>query len=297
MADRPIVDDPTAKGRVRVLRDRGRVAGRRRRSATAPRARRLARGRATGPPLVLLHGLAASWAWWRRNIPALVRVVPGHGHRPARLRRHAPGRPVRARRRRPARWSSSWTDAGHRAGARHRALDGRRRRGRHRRGPSRARGPARPGRRRLHRPRPVVAAPDHRRRSRRCPGARRRMAPVLVRDLWRSGLVRMAGATRRGRCGNDWQAKLPSIQAPTLVVWGEHDGICAPTHRPPDRRRRSPARRLVVIPGAGHNPMWERADGIRSSTSWRSSGRRPRRRPEAVLPQSGPPARRSRIDG
>ena len=24
-----------------------------------------------GPPLILLHGLAASWAWWRRNIPAL----------------------------------------------------------------------------------------------------------------------------------------------------------------------------------------------------------------------------------
>ena len=42
------------------------------------------------------------------------------------------------------------------------------------------------------------------------------------------GPVRMAGATIEV-LGNDWQAKLPSIQAPTLVVWGEHDGICAPT--------------------------------------------------------------------
>ncbi len=84
------------------------------------------------------------------------------------------------------------------------------------------------------------------------------MAPVLVRDVWRSGLIRMAGATVEV-LGNDWQAKLPSVEAPTLVVWGEHDGICSPTI---GRQIAAliPDASLTIIPGAGHNPMWERAE-------------------------------------
>lgn len=55
----------------------------------------------TGPEVVLLHGMAASWQWWLENIPALAqqhRVIavdlPGFGHseplpRPAEMAMHA----------------------------------------------------------------------------------------------------------------------------------------------------------------------------------------------------------------
>jgi pimeloyl-ACP methyl ester carboxylesterase len=55
----------------------------------------------TGPAVVLLHGMAASWQWWLENIPALAlrhRVIavdlPGFGHseplpRPAEMATHA----------------------------------------------------------------------------------------------------------------------------------------------------------------------------------------------------------------
>jgi pimeloyl-ACP methyl ester carboxylesterase len=55
----------------------------------------------------------------------------------------------------------------------------------------------------------------------------------------------------------DWRHKLPSITAPTLVVWGEHDHVCNP--RIGERIAETvPGARLVIIRGAGHNPMWEK---------------------------------------
>ncbi len=79
---------------------------------------------------------------------------------------------------------------------------------------------------------------------------------VLGEDLLRVGPVRLAQATRQ-LLRADWSDALPRIQAPTLVVWGEHDTLCPPAigrlivERIPDAR-------LVTIPGCGHNPMWER---------------------------------------
>ena len=80
--------------------------------------------------------------------------------------------------------------------------------------------------------------------------------PTLMRDVLRSGPVRMARATAEVM-RKDWGHKLPSITAPTLVLWGEHDRICNP------RIGRQiaaavPGARLVIIRGAGHNPMWEK---------------------------------------
>src|SRR5262249_33202969 len=55
----------------------------------------------SGPPLVLLHGMAASWQWWLENIPTLAarhRIIavdlPGFGHSeplapPAEMASHA----------------------------------------------------------------------------------------------------------------------------------------------------------------------------------------------------------------
>ena len=80
--------------------------------------------------------------------------------------------------------------------------------------------------------------------------------PVLIEDTWRSGPRRMLEATVQ-LLQADWNRKLPLVRAPTLVIWGEHDRVC-----PPVIGRRIaelvPDARLVIIPGAAHNPMWER---------------------------------------
>lgn len=207
-----------------------------------------------GPPLILLHGLAASWAWWRRNIPALsasFRVtaidLPGFGgtHPDARfVLDDVPGQVVDL-------MAEVGIDRAHVIG--------------HSMGGVVAGGIAADHPERVDRLVLVDAGfialdPSWRHRITgsvaTLPWSSLSMAPVLVRDVWRSGLIRMAGATREV-LGNDWDAKLPSIHAPTLVVWGEHDGICAPTI---GRQIATsiPGATLVVIPGAGHNPMWER---------------------------------------
>jgi pimeloyl-ACP methyl ester carboxylesterase len=81
------------------------------------------------------------------------------------------------------------------------------------------------------------------------------LLPILVGDGLRAGPIRLVDASVQ-LLRADWRSHLPQITAPTLVVWGEHDGICplaigeAIVDLVPDAR-------LVLIPGAGHNPMWE----------------------------------------
>jgi pimeloyl-ACP methyl ester carboxylesterase len=84
------------------------------------------------------------------------------------------------------------------------------------------------------------------------------LLPVVAWDAIRSGPIRMAQATTQ-ILRADWRQKLAKIQAPTLVVWGEHDRIC------PIGIGRSIVgavadSRLVVISGAAHSPMWERPE-------------------------------------
>ena len=84
--------------------------------------------------------------------------------------------------------------------------------------------------------------------------------PLLARDLVRSGPIRMAGATAEV-LRKDWRDKLPAIEAATLVVWGEHDRVCNP--RIGEQIVAAvPGARMVVIRGAGHNPMWEKQDAF-----------------------------------
>jgi pimeloyl-ACP methyl ester carboxylesterase len=84
------------------------------------------------------------------------------------------------------------------------------------------------------------------------------LLPILAQDGFRAGPIRlMDAALQLWRA--DLKARLPSIVAPTLVIWGEHDALCPPAigerivERVPDAR-------LAVIPGAGHNPMWEQPE-------------------------------------
>lgn len=209
---------------------------------------------AAGPQLVLLHGLAGSGAWWKRNLPALsgaFRVtavdLPGFGssHPDARLILDQV----------PAQLAALLGELGiERAHVMGHSMGG------------------------------LVAAAlaaDHPERVDRLvlvdagflsldPTLRHRVTgplrtlpwtsptilPILLRDAVRAGPIRMARVTAE-LLHTDWRHKLPAITAPTLVVWGEHDRICN-RHIGEQIAATVPGARLVIIRGAGHNPMWEK---------------------------------------
>jgi pimeloyl-ACP methyl ester carboxylesterase len=55
---------------------------------------------------------------------------------------------------------------------------------------------------------------------------------------------------------DDIRARLRSIRAPTLVVWGGRD-VLTPPHLGRQLAAEIPGAELQVIESAGHNPMWD----------------------------------------
>lgn len=80
--------------------------------------------------------------------------------------------------------------------------------------------------------------------------------PVLVTDAWRAGPGTIARAARE-LLTTESRPDLAALTVPTLVVWGQHDSLMPP-EQGRQLARSIPNARLVVIPGAGHNPMWDR---------------------------------------
>jgi pimeloyl-ACP methyl ester carboxylesterase len=207
-----------------------------------------------GPSLVLIHGLAGSGEWWKRNLPALsaaFRVtaidLPGFGssHPDARLILDQV----------PAQVATLLDELG----IEHAHVMG------HSMGGLVAGGLAADHPERVDRLVLVDAGfvsldPHWRHRItgplKTMPWTSPSLLPVLLRDVVRSGPVRMALATAE-TLRQDWGHKLPAITAPTLVVWGERDRICNPRIGE-QLAAIIPDARLVVIKGAGHNPMWEK---------------------------------------
>ena len=207
-----------------------------------------------GPPLVLLHGLAGSGTWWDRNVPALAGAfqvttidLPGFGasHPDARLiLDEVPGQVA-------ALMAEIGIERAHLIG--------------HSMGGLVAGGLAADHPDRVDRLVLVDAGflsldPTLRHRVtglfRTLPWTAPSILPVLMRVMMRSGPIRMAAATAE-LLRQDWADKLPAIAAPTLVIWGEHDRVCHPRIGEQIAAAVRDAR-LVVIPGAGHNPMWEK---------------------------------------
>ena len=84
--------------------------------------------------------------------------------------------------------------------------------------------------------------------------------PVLLADAWRAGPITLARAARE-LLATDLGPKLARVRAPTLIVWGEHDSVVPPAVG--ERlRAHLPGAELVVIPGAAHNPMWDRPEAF-----------------------------------
>lgn len=83
-----------------------------------------------------------------------------------------------------------------------------------------------------------------------------RFLPTMAGDALGAGprtTLRALGYIRR----DDVRPLLPQIDAPTLVVWGEWDAILPPEDGAVLRDGIRGAR-LVVLPGAAHNPMIDR---------------------------------------
>jgi pimeloyl-ACP methyl ester carboxylesterase len=79
---------------------------------------------------------------------------------------------------------------------------------------------------------------------------------VLCMDALQAGPVTLIKALRQ-LLGTDLHLDLARIEAPTLILWGEHD---ATLPLAVGRRLHGylPQAAFMVIAGAGHHPMWER---------------------------------------
>ncbi len=208
----------------------------------------------SGRAVVLVHGLAGSARWWRRNVPALAaryRVyaveLMGFGANRAR-----PPLPLRGAADLLAAWVATLPGArahviGHSMGgqvATHLA----------------AAHPAQVDRLVL------VAASGLERASvwhmaLRLPGVSRRIAPgfhpTLLADATRAGprtLVRAAQAL----LDDDVTPLLAQIAAPTLIIAGEHDTLIPPALSE-QTHVLLPGSRYVLLRGAGHVVMWDQA--------------------------------------
>jgi pimeloyl-ACP methyl ester carboxylesterase len=80
--------------------------------------------------------------------------------------------------------------------------------------------------------------------------------PVLLADAYRAGPRTILKAARE-LLTSDLRPMLARIQTPTLVVWGERDSV-VPIELGERLTACLPNARFRVIPGAGHNPMWDR---------------------------------------
>jgi pimeloyl-ACP methyl ester carboxylesterase len=83
---------------------------------------------------------------------------------------------------------------------------------------------------------------------------------LLLTDAYRAGPATIWKAARDLGTA-DITDKLSSIQAPTLVIWGEHDPII-PLRAGKRITGILPNAELVVIRDAGHNVMWDRPEAF-----------------------------------
>jgi pimeloyl-ACP methyl ester carboxylesterase len=202
-----------------------------------------------GPPLVLVHGLSASWRWWRAVVPFLSRDHTCHLVDLPRFT--GTRRPDAA-----AGWISAWADG---AGLRRVTLVG------HSLGGAVA---ARLAVMRAELVHALVLVAAVGMPSRRRLGEYawpllttfRATNPVFLSRIAADAVRATPAALVRGGVYSaraDISNEARGIRAPTLLVWGDRDAL-VPVSLAADWQRAVPASRLVVLPGVGHLPMVER---------------------------------------
>lgn len=207
----------------------------------------------SGPPLLLVHGLAASWRWWQPVLPALTRRhrviaidLPGFGSSRAeqRLSLKTAGR-----------FLCQVMEAlglervdliGHSMGGRI-CMD------------VAANCPSLVRRLVLvsavgipwQRPYPAIGW----RLLRESLHTRPEYQQLVREDVRRVGLLRLVLTTYEV-LADDFRAHLARISAPTLVIWGGRD-VLTPPALGRALAAQIPGARLALIEDAGHNPMWD----------------------------------------
>jgi pimeloyl-ACP methyl ester carboxylesterase len=195
-----------------------------------------------GEPLVLVHGLAGSWRWWSRLLPALAQ----------RRRVYLVDLP-RLRGSELSTWLEGWLDA---AGLERVDIAG------HSLGglvvaELAARSPQRTRRLVLVAPAGIPCGRGLLARTWPLVGslyAIRRSLPMVVGDALRTGLLPLT----RGIAfvsTRDLRTVLPKVRAPTLLVWGERDELVS-IRVAQEWQRHLPDVRFVGL-GCGHVPMLE----------------------------------------
>jgi pimeloyl-ACP methyl ester carboxylesterase len=91
---------------------------------------------------------------------------------------------------------------------------------------------------------------------RRLPHLPPTLLPVLGTDALRAGPVTLIKALRE-LLSTDIRLDLAGIEAPTLIIWGERDATL-PLAVGQQLHRHLPQAAFLVLPGAGHFPMWDR---------------------------------------
>jgi len=208
------------------------------------------RSTGVGSPLVLVHGVAGSWRWWRAVLPVLAAEhtvhlldLPGFG----RIPRVRPFHLDRA-----LDWLAAWARAaalgpadivGHSLGAVLCARLAARHSETVRRlvlvAPAGV-----PGR---------TAAGSTLPLARELLRSRPRLLALLARDSIRSGPLTI-GTAALAALGADLRTDLPRVRAPTLVLMGGRDGLIPVWHGEELARSLADAR-VVVVDEAGHVPM------------------------------------------
>jgi pimeloyl-ACP methyl ester carboxylesterase len=86
------------------------------------------------------------------------------------------------------------------------------------------------------------------------------LAPVLTRDALRAGPFSL-WRTSRDLLASDLRDTVTEIVSPTLIVWGDRDGLL-PVELAYELHAAIPCSRLHVFSRVGHNPMWEVPDAF-----------------------------------
>lgn len=85
-----------------------------------------------------------------------------------------------------------------------------------------------------------------------------RFTPIVVRGALRAGPRMLWQAVAQIRAV-DVREHLEAVRAPTLILWGDRDRLL-PAANGPILAAAIAGARLEVLPGAGHNIMWEQAE-------------------------------------